>query len=81
MRRRHCPRRRACATLLRVKGYLEYLELHSYFARVGQPKLSRAEFDALHAEYVVLAGKHPTLTGAERDRLSEIKNLLFRDKP
>lgn len=64
-----------------MKGYHEYLELHSYFARVGQPKLSRAEFDALHAEYVALAAKHPTLSGDERARLGEIKNLLFRDKP
>jgi len=64
-----------------VKGYLEYLELHSYFARPGQPKLSRADFDALHAEYVVLAAKHPKLDAIERDRLNEIKSALFRDKP
>jgi hypothetical protein len=64
-----------------VKGYLEYLELHAYFARPGQPKLTRSEYDALHAEYVVLAGKHPGLSGGERERLIEIKLALFRDKP
>jgi hypothetical protein len=64
-----------------VKGYLEYLELHSYFAQPGQPKLTRSEYDALHAEYVVLAGKHPALTGPERGRLGELKAALFRDKP
>lgn len=64
-----------------MKGYHEYLELHSYFARPGQPKLSRTEFDALHAEYVALAAKHPALTGDERGRLSELKAELFRDKP
>jgi hypothetical protein len=64
-----------------VKGYHEYLELHAYFARPGQPKLSRTEYDSLHAEYVVLAGKHPGLTPDERARLAEIKAALFRDKP
>ena len=64
-----------------MKGYHEYLELHSYFARTGQPKLSRAEYDALHAEYVVLAGKHPALSTDERARLAEVKAALFRDKP
>jgi hypothetical protein len=64
-----------------VKGYHEYLELHSYFAQAGQSKLSRAEYDSLHAEYQLLAAKHPGLTGAERQRLAEIKTLLFRDKP
>ena len=64
-----------------MKGYHEYLELHSYFALPGQPKLSRVDFDALHAEYVVLAAKHPALLGAERERLNELKAALFRDKP
>ena len=64
-----------------MKGYLEYLELHSYFAQPGQPKLSRPEFDTLHAEYVVLAVKHPALSGDERGRLIELKLTLFRDKP
>ncbi len=64
-----------------MKGYLEYLELHSYFAQPGQPKLTRAEFDLLAAEYVALVAKHPALTGAERGRLAELKAALFRDKP
>ncbi len=64
-----------------VKGYLEYLELHSYFAQSGQPKLARPEFDALHAEFVALATKHPALTAEERRRLGELKAVLFRDKP
>jgi len=64
-----------------VKGYLEYLELHSYFARPGEPKLSRAEFDALVAEYAQLAAKHPALSADERARLGDLKAVLFRDKP
>ena len=64
-----------------MKAYHEYLELHSYFAVPGQPKLSRVDFDALAAEYVVLAAKHPQLSPTERDRLTEIKTALFRDKP
>ena len=68
-----------------MKGYLEYLELHSYFARPGQPKLSREEFDALHAEYGVLAARHResggVLSGDDRARLAELKAALFRDKP
>jgi hypothetical protein len=64
-----------------VKGYLEYLELHSYFARAGEPKLSRADYESLHAEYLQLVAKFPALDGAERARLTEIKAALFRDKP
>ena len=64
-----------------MKGYLEYLELHSYFAQPGQPKLSRTDFDQLAAEYVALVAKHPALTGDERARLGELKAALFRDKP
>jgi hypothetical protein len=64
-----------------VKGYLEYLELHSYFARPGEAKLSRQEYDALHAEYVALASKHPALSQDERARLIDLKAALFRDKP
>lgn len=64
-----------------MKGYLEYLELHSYFAQPGQPKLSRTDFDLLHAEYVALVARHPALTGEERGRLAELKAALFRDKP
>jgi hypothetical protein len=64
-----------------VKGYLEYLELHSYFAQLGQPKLTRPEFDLLVAEYVVLAAKHPALEADERRRLAQLKTALFRDKP
>lgn len=64
-----------------MKGYHEYLELHAYFARPGQAKLSRAEYDSLQAEYLQLASKHPALGADERGRLGEIKTLLFRDKP
>ena len=64
-----------------MKGYLEYLELHSYFAQSGQPKLTRSEFDLLVAEYVALVARHPALTGSERGRLAELKAALFRDKP
>ena len=64
-----------------MKGYLEYLELHSYFAQPGQPKLSRTQFDQLAAEYVALAAKRPSLTGDERGRLTQLKAALFRDKP
>lgn len=64
-----------------MKGYLEYLELHSYFAQPGQPKLSRTEFDNLAAQYVALVAKHPALTGDERGRLAQLKAALFRDKP
>jgi hypothetical protein len=64
-----------------VKGYLEYLELHSYFAQRGQSKLSRSEFDLLVAEYVALVARHPALTADESGRLSELKAALFRDKP
>jgi hypothetical protein len=64
-----------------VKGYLEYLELHSYFARPGEPKLSRAEFDSLAAEFAQLAAKHPGLSADERARLADLKAALFRDKP
>lgn len=64
-----------------MKGYLEYLELHSYFAPPGQPKLSRGEFDLLAAEYVALVAKHPALSGDERGRLAQLKAALFRDKP
>ena len=64
-----------------MKGYHEYLELHSYFARPGQPKLSRADYDDLHSQYVALAAKHPALSSDERSRLAELKSVLFRDKP
>ncbi len=64
-----------------MKGYHEYLELHAYFALPGAPKLSRAQYDALHAEYLQLANKHPALDATERARLAELKGLLYRDKP
>jgi hypothetical protein len=64
-----------------VKGYHEYLELFAYFAMPGQPRLSRAEYDALDAEFRTLAQKHPALDGDERARLGELKHALFRDKP
>jgi len=64
-----------------VKGYHEYLELYAYFAVPGTPKLSRADYDTLHAEYVQLASKHPNLDRDERARLGELKAVLYRDKP
>jgi hypothetical protein len=64
-----------------VKGYHEYLELYGYFARTGEPKLTREEYDALHAEYQALVQKHPTLDGDERGRLAQLKAVLYRDKP
>lgn len=64
-----------------MKGYHEYLELHAYFARPGEPKLSSAEYESLHAEYLRLAARHPALGGEERGRLGELKQVLFRDKP
>jgi hypothetical protein len=64
-----------------VKGYLEYLELHSYFARTGQGKLSREDYDALHAEWVALSARLVDLSGDERARLMDLKAVLFRDKP
>ena len=63
-----------------MKGYHEYLELHSYFAQ-GEPKLSRAEFDAADSEWRGLAARHTLLDGAERARLAQLKGLLYRDKP
>ncbi len=64
-----------------MKGYHEYLELFAYFAQPGDAKLSRAEYDSLHAEYLALAAKHPSLDRDERTRLHAVKLLLYRDKP
>jgi hypothetical protein len=64
-----------------VKGYHEYLELYAYFAVPGTPKLSRAEYDTLNAEFLELAARHPKLDGNERVRLGELKAVLYRDKP
>jgi hypothetical protein len=64
-----------------VKGYHEYLELYAYFAVPGTPKLSRADYDTLDAEYKALASRHDKLDGDERARLGEIKAVLYRDKP
>ena len=64
----------------RVKRYHEYLELHGYFAR-GEPRLSSAEFAAADEEFRQLAARHPRLAAEERQRLAELKALLYRDKP
>jgi hypothetical protein len=64
-----------------VKGYHEYLELYAYFARPGEAKLSRVEYDALDAEFRGIAARHPKLSGDERARLDQLKAVLFRDKP
>lgn len=64
-----------------MKAYHEYLELFSYFALPGDTRLSRADFDSLDAEFRGLASRHPKLEPAERARLSQLKAVLFRDKP
>lgn len=64
-----------------MKAYLEYLELHSYFAQPGEPRLGRVEFTALDTEFRELAARHPRLEAGERARLSTLKAVLFRDKP
>lgn len=66
---------------IRMKGYHEYLELHGYFARAGEPKLSRVDYDRADAEFGELARRVSSLTGVERARLDELKAILFRDKP
>jgi len=64
-----------------VKGYVEYLELFEYFGRQGLPRLSREEFTRLDAEYVELVGRIKTLGAEERQRLTDLKTVLLRDKP
>jgi len=61
--------------------YHEYLELHSYFARGGEARLSSSEFAVADAEFRALASRHPKLEAGERARLGELKQLLHRDKP
>jgi hypothetical protein len=64
-----------------VKGYVEYLELFEYFGRQGLPRLSRAEFERLDAEYVELVARLRTLDAEERQKLADLKTVLLRDKP
>jgi hypothetical protein len=64
-----------------MKQYHEYLELHGYFARAGQPKLSRLEYDRADAEFTALTARLSTLAESECARVGELKALLFRDKP
>jgi len=64
-----------------MKGYLEYLELYSYFARLGEPKLSKEDYDQADATWKALTAKHPELSDDERAALLGLKALLFRDKP
>ena len=64
-----------------MKGYLEYLELYDYFARTGEPKLSRDDFEAAAAEWRDLGARIAELGPEERARLRELKALLYRDKP
>ena len=63
-----------------MKAYHEYLELHTYFAR-GERKLSSEEFSRVAAEFDALAAKHPKLDAGDRERLAELKQLLYRDRP
>jgi hypothetical protein len=64
-----------------MKAYLEYLELYEYFGRQGAVRLSRDEFTSLDAEFKELAARHERLEAVERERLAELKVILFRDKP
>lgn len=64
-----------------AKAYHEYLELHGYFARSGEARLSREEFDALDEEFRALAARHKELSSEERARLGELKAALHRDRP
>ena len=64
-----------------MKGYLEYVELYAYFARTGERKLTREDFESAHAEWKELSARLAELTKVERARLSELKSLLYRDRP
>lgn len=64
-----------------MKGYLEYLELYAYFARTGERKLSREDYALVDAEWKVLTERHAQLSKVEKARLSEVKAILYRDKP
>lgn len=64
-----------------MKGYLEYLELYAYFARTGERKLSREDFDLIDAEWKELSARFDQLSKPEKARLGEVKAILYRDKP
>jgi len=64
-----------------MKGYLEYLELYAYFARTGERKLSREDFELVDAEWRELGSRLEQLSKLERARLDEVKSILYRDKP
>jgi hypothetical protein len=64
-----------------TKGYHEYLELFAYFARSGERRLAKDEFEAADKEFKALAADLKGLDSAGRERLSELKALLFRDRP
>jgi hypothetical protein len=64
-----------------VKGYLEYLDLYAYFARTGERRLSKEDFESADAEWKGLAARIHELSALERARLSELKSLLYRDRP
>lgn len=64
-----------------MKGYLEYLELHGYFARTGERKLSREDYEAADAEWKELGARRDKLERPERARLEDLKALLYRDRP
>ena len=63
------------------KGFHEYLELHGYFGQSGDERLTRAEYDALDAEYRALVARLAGLDRDERARLRALKGALHRDKP
>jgi hypothetical protein len=68
------------------KAFHEYLELFEYFGRGGAVRLSRAEFDALDAEWHALVAlladgaTPPEQAGRARRRLAELASVLLRDR-
>ena len=64
-----------------MKRYIEYLELYGYFARQGEPKLPKEDFDSADEEWRDLSARHPDLLPEERAHLVHLKALLYRDKP
>lgn len=66
---------------MRYDDYHEYVELFEYFGRGGMVRLERNEFDQLSAEWNLLMAKRPKLDDDDLERVSELRKLLFRDRP